>query len=300
VASTGARWPERGRGLGLYGGATTVKIAEVATWEEYWMPFEELKARQSTMWGSGPYEPVVGITTEVHEALVALLAPQAGERWLDVATGTGAVALRAAAAGADVAGLDLAPDLVERAKQKADAAGLEIDFVAGDAEALPYEDASFDVVCSAIGTQFAPDHAAVARELARVCRPGGRLGLACWGPTSGVADMFAVMRPFMPPPPDGAGNVFAWGDADYARGLLGDDFELDFEERDTTLHQPSGEAMWQLMRDNYGPTKVLAESLDDDRREELHRNWVDFFEGLRQDGEIVQSRTYLLISGRRR
>jgi ubiquinone/menaquinone biosynthesis C-methylase UbiE len=153
------------------------------------MPFEELKSRQSVMWGSGPYEPIVEITKEIHHALVEALRPQTGERWLDVATGTGAVALLAGRAGADVTGLDLSPVLIETAKGKAAAEGLGVDFEAGDAEALPYDDASFDVVCSAIGTQFAPDHAAVARELARVCRPGGRLGLACWTPESGVAAM---------------------------------------------------------------------------------------------------------------
>lgn len=264
------------------------------------MPFEELKARQSTMWGSGPYEPIVEITHEVHDALASVLAPQPGERLLDVATGTGAVALLAARAGAVVTGLDLAPDLIERARAKADAAGLSVTFEAGDAEALPYGDGAFDVVCSAIGTQFAPDHAAVARELGRVCRPGGRLGLACWTPEGGVGQMFGVMRPFMPPPAEGAGNIFDWGRPDYARGLLEGDFELEIEERDTPFHAESGEAIWERFVTNYGPTKVLAASLDDDRREELHRNWVDFFEGFRDGDEVVQSRTYLLITGTRR
>jgi SAM-dependent methyltransferase len=264
------------------------------------MPFEELKARQSVMWGSGPYEPVVEITKEVHDALLEALAPQPGERWLDVATGTGAVALLAARAGAEVTGLDLSPALIETAKQKAAAEGLEIDFEAGDAEALPYEDASFDAVCSAIGTQFAPDHAAVAGELARVCRPGGRLGLACWTPDSGVAAMFGVMKPFMPPPAPGQGNIFDWGRPEHAQELLGDAFELEFETRDTVLHAESGDEVWQVFSTAYGPTKTLAESLDEERREELRRAWVEFFERDRQDGEIVHSRTYLLITGTRR
>jgi SAM-dependent methyltransferase len=264
------------------------------------MAFEELKSRQSLMWGSGPYEPVVGLTSEIHDVLVEVLAPQPGERWLDVATGTGAVALLAARVGADVAGLDLSPVLIEAAKQKAAAEALEIDFVAGDAEALPYEDASFDVVCSAIGTQFAPDHAAVARELARVCRLGGRLGLACWTPESGVAAMFAVMRPFMPPPAPGQGNIFDWGRPDHVRELLGDAFELELETRDTVLHAESGEQLWQVFSSAYGPTKTLADSLDEERREELRKDWVAFFERDRRDGEIVHSRTYLLITGTRR
>jgi SAM-dependent methyltransferase len=169
------------------------------------MPFEELKARQSVVWGAGAYEPIVEITTEIHEALVAALDGRPGQGWLDIATGTGAVALRAARTGAEVTGVDLAPALIQTARRNAAAQGLNIRFETGDAEALPYQDASFDIVSSAIGTQFAPDHRAVARELGRVCRPGGRLGLACWTPTGGVAEMFKMMAPFMPPPALGSG-----------------------------------------------------------------------------------------------
>ena len=264
------------------------------------MPFEELKARQSMMWGAGPYEPIVEITKEIHHALVDALDPRQGERWLDVATGTGAVALLAARAGANVVGIDLSPALIKTAKFNAATKGLEIRFEAGDAEALPYDDASFDVVSSALGTQFAPDHAAVAHELARVCRPGGRLGLACWTPESGVAGMFAVMRPFMAPPAPGQGNIFDWGRPDYARDLLGDAFELELETRDTVLRAQSGEEVWELFSSAYGPTKALAESLDEERREELHTKWNEFFDGFRENGEIVQSRTYLLVTGTRK
>src|SRR5687768_727036 len=107
------------------------------------MPFEELKAKQSSMWGTGSYEPIVGLTEEVHERLVERLDPQPGERFLDVATGTGAVALRAAGFGADVTGVDLAPALVETARRRADHEGLSVRFDVGDAENLPYEDGSF-------------------------------------------------------------------------------------------------------------------------------------------------------------
>jgi SAM-dependent methyltransferase len=264
------------------------------------MPFEELKARQSVVWGSGAYEPIVEITSEIHEALVAALHGQPGERWLDIATGTGAVALRAAQSGAEVTGTDLAPALVEIARRNAAARGLNVRFETGDAEALPYGEASFDIVSSALGTQFAPDHGAVARELGRVCRPGGRLGLACWTPTSGVADMFKVMKPFMPAPAPGVGNTFDWGRPDYVQELLGEDFELDIEERDTVLHADSGEQVWQTFSTAYGPTKTLAESLDEERRAQLHRDWVELFETSRVDDQIQQSRTYLLITGQRR
>ena len=264
------------------------------------MPFEELKTRQRAVWDSGSYEPIVDLTREVHADLIAALEPAPGETWLDVATGTGAVALLAARAGATVTGIDLAGRLIDAAKAKAKGEGLAVTFEAGDAEALPYEDASFDVVCSAIGTQFAPDHAAVAAELARVCRPGGRLGLACWTPASGVAGMFGVMRPFMPTPPAGVGNVFDWGRAEYAAQMLEGSFELTTSARETVFRGESGEQMWQTFSIHYGPTKTLAAGLDDARREELHGSWVDFYEGHRQGDEIAMPAAWLLIEGVRR
>lgn len=264
------------------------------------MAFDELKKRQSAVWSSAPYEHVADTILHMHDHLVARLGPQPGERWLDVATGTGAVALRAAGAGAAVTGVDLAPTLVETARQRATEEGLSIEFEVGDAECLPYKDASFDVVSSAIGVMFAPDHAAVARELARVCRLGGRLGLTFWCSQGGVADMFAVMRPFMPPPPAGAGNQFDWGRVEYAESFLSDAFTLEFEEGDAPQEGTSGEAIWQLFSSSYGPTKTLVDALDPGRREELHHTFADYFEGHRVGDGIRQPRPYLLVLGERR
>jgi SAM-dependent methyltransferase len=199
-----------------------------------------------------------------------------------------------------VTGVDIAPGLIDRARAKADIEGIEATFDVGDAEALPYEDGSFDVVSSAIGSQFAPDHAAVASELARVCAPAGRLGLACWTPTGGVAQMFGVMKPFMAPMPEGAGVVFDWGREDYVRERLGDSFDLEIEELDTPLHARSAEDIWVRFVSAYGPTKALVESLDVEQATELHHNWLDFFERDRKGDEIVHSRTYLLITGTRK
>src|SRR5918992_5656076 len=139
------------------------------------MAFEELKQRQSRMWGSGPYQRITETLTDMHELVIARLEPGPGVRWLDLACGTGAVAERAAAAGADVTGVDLAPVLIETAKERAGELGLEIEYVVGDVERLPFEDASFDKVSSTCGIMFAPDHEAAARELGRVTRPGGRI-----------------------------------------------------------------------------------------------------------------------------
>jgi SAM-dependent methyltransferase len=262
------------------------------------MAHEELQQRQSKMWGTGPYQRITETLTDIHELLVDRLDPQPGESWLDLACGTGAVAERAAARGARVTGIDLAPALIETARERAAALGLEIDYRVGDAEALEFPDASFDVVASSVGVMFAPDHAAVAGELARVARPGGRLGLANWTPAGGVGEMFRMMAPFQPVPPPS--NPFDWGDEQRVRDLLGDSFDLEVEECVSPMRIGSGEQYWELFSTSYGPTKVLADSLGD-RREEFHRTWVDFFESnYSSDGEIEHPREYLLILGRRR
>ena len=138
------------------------------------MAFEELKQRQSVMWGSAPFEDYVHWLADMHDDLVRRLEPKPGERWLDLATGTGAVACRAARAGAKVTAIDIAPPMVEKARRKAEDEGLDIRFDLGDIEYLPYEDACFDVLVSAFGFVFAPDHANVAAELARVSCRGAR------------------------------------------------------------------------------------------------------------------------------
>jgi SAM-dependent methyltransferase len=215
------------------------------------MAFEELKERQGVAWGSAPFENYVWLT-EMHDDLVERLDPQPGERWLDVATGTGEVAFRAAEAGAEVTASDLAPALIETAKRLAVERGLEIDFHVADCERLPYGDASFDVVSSAVGVMFSPDHRAAAGELARVCRPGGRIGLTNWKAETGVHDMFKVMAPFQPAPPPGVGSPFDWGREEHVRELLGDAFDLDFVERDCPQTGESGEWVWQQYRDGDG------------------------------------------------
>ena len=262
------------------------------------MAYEELKERQSVMWGNGPFERIADTITEVHEAVVERLSPGPGDRWLDLACGTGAVAERAAAAGAEVTGVDLAPDLITTAKERASRLGLEIDYRVGDAERLELPDAAFDKVSSAVGIMFTPDHEAAARELARVTAPGGRIALANWTLAGGIGKMFKVMAPYQPAPPPS--SPFDWGNEDRVRELLGDSFELELDEHVTTLRVPSAEDYWQLFSTSYGPTKTLAESLGE-RRVDLHRDWIEFFESTYGDGgEIAHTREFLLVAGTRR
>lgn len=265
------------------------------------MAFEELKSKQSVMWGNGPYQNVTETLVDIHERVLDRLDPQAGDAWLDLACGTGAMCELAAQKGAAVTGVDLAPALIETANERAEEQGLEIDYRVGDCERLEFDDASFDKVSSTCGVMFAPDHEATARELARVVKPGGRIGLANWTPEGGLAKMFAMMKPFQPPPPEGAGVPFQWGSEPHVEELLGDAFDLELERHVSHLRVPSGEDYWQLFATSYGPTKSLAESLDDERREEFHRTWVDFFEtNYRSNGEVDHDREWLLVLGIRR
>src|SRR5262245_20185370 len=236
----------------------------------------------------------------MHVALVDRLAPQPGEQWLDLGCGTGDVAFHAARAGADVTGSDLSPTLIETARQQASELGLDLTLEVADCQALPYGDASFDVVSSSVGVIFAPDHARVAAELGRVCRPGGRMGLTAWRRDSGVGDIFEGMSKFMPPPPEGAGSPFEWGEETYVREMLGDAFELSFEELDTRHEDEDPAEMWELFRSSYGPSHVLWDSLDDDRRRELDDTMTSVFEKHRDGETISMKRRYIVENANRK
>jgi SAM-dependent methyltransferase len=265
------------------------------------MAFEELKQRQGVVWGSAPFVLIADRISDVHHAVVEAVGEVAGKRWLDVACGTGGVAEPAARAGADVTGIDLAPALIEIAGRRAAEQGLDIDYRVGDAESLDVDDASFDVVTSSFGVMFAPDQSRAAEELARITPPGGKLALATWLPDGGIGAMFEMIAPFQPPMPDDAGVPLDWGRQEHVEKLLGDAFELDFENRTSVDSDESGEAIWQFYIENFGPVKTLAGMLDVDRREELHRAWVDFFEtNYRLDGGIEYPREWLLVTGTRR
>jgi ubiquinone/menaquinone biosynthesis C-methylase UbiE len=267
------------------------------------MAFEQLKERQSFVWGNAPFEQVADTIADIHRVLVDALQPADGKRWLDVACGTGDLAELAAAAGAEVVGIDFAPPLIETAKQRAAEHGLDIDYRVGDAENLEgVDDASFDVVSSTFGVMFAPDHERSAGELARVTRSGGRLGLATWTPDGGIGQMFKLMAQFQPPPPEGAGSPLAWGQPEHVQELLADAFDLTIEERTSTFEIGSAEEYWTKFAPAFGPVKTLLETLDEDGKEEVHRTFVGWLEDNfgSPGGPIAHRREYLLILGTRR
>jgi SAM-dependent methyltransferase len=262
--------------------------------------FEELTTKHAQVWSSAPFERIAEIITEMHVVLVERLAPQPGEHWLDLGCGTGDVAFHAARAGAIVTGSDLSPTLIETAERHARELGLDLTLEVADCQALHYPDASFDVVSSSVGVIFAPDHARVAAELARVCKPGGRMGITAWRRDSGVGDIFDGMAKFMPPPPEGAGSPFQWGEETYAEEMLGGAFELAFEELDTRHEHHDPAEMWELFRTSYGPSHVLWSSLDEDRRQELDETMTAVFEQHRDGDGISMERRYIVVTGVRK
>jgi SAM-dependent methyltransferase len=183
----------------------------------------ELKARHRAMWASGDYPSMVEtFLLPLGPRLVEACGIGPGMRVLDVAAGTGNASLPAARTGADVTASDLTPELLEAGRRRAEAEELELEWVEADAEHLPFEDASFDVVMSSIGAMFAPHHQEVADEMVRVCRPGGTIGLLSWTPEGMIGALFATMKPYAPPPPPGAQSPPLWGSEEHLAGLFRD------------------------------------------------------------------------------
>lgn len=251
------------------------------------------------MWGSAPFERIAGTLADMHEAIVESVDPRQGERMLDVGCGTGELAILASRTGAEVIGSDLAPALVETARRQAGEQGRSIVFDVADCEALPYEDASFDIVTSTLGAIFAPDHARAASELARVCRPGGRLALTAWRPDGEMREFFGIIAAYAPPPVEGAGNPMSWGDQDYVTGLLGDTFALSFEPGNTPWQTPSALDSWTQLAEAFGPIKMLMTRLEPDRAAAFREEMMSYMSAAETEDGVVLDRLYVLISGTR-
>lgn len=226
----------------------------------------ELKARHAALWALGDYPAVAReVIPELGRVLVDACHVTAGQDVLDVAAGTGNAAIPAARAGARVVACDLSPALLDAGRRLADEAGVRLDWRQGDAEALPFADASFDVVMSSVGVMFAPHHEAAAAELVRVARPGATIGLASWTPHGFIGQMFAVMKPYAAPPPPGAQPPPLWGDEGHVRDLLGDAVEaFSAEKRVLPVHFDRPEAFRDFFKRTYGPTIATYRGIADD------------------------------------
>jgi SAM-dependent methyltransferase len=270
------------------------------------IPDAELKSRHRAMWASGDYPSMVEtFLLPLGPRLVDAIGIESGMKVLDVAAGTGNASIVAAQRGADVTASDLTPELFEAGRARAKAEGVELEWVEADAENLPFEDESFDVVMSSIGAMFAPRHQQVADELVRVCRPGGKIGMLNWTPEGMIGALFRTMGPFAPPPPPGASPPPLWGGEDHVRELFGDRVDLETLERDvleiTAFEHPHH--YYDHFRDLYGPTIVARKNAEKDGREaELDQAGRDFTEewnlGSEDDARFEQE--YLVVVGTRK
>jgi ubiquinone/menaquinone biosynthesis C-methylase UbiE len=254
-----------------------------------------IKGRQQATWASGDYHMIGTQIQIVSELLIEALDVHSTERVLDVATGSGNAALAAGRRGCDVVGLDYVPSLLDRARRRAEAEGLEIEFVEGDAEALPFDDGSFDVVSSVFGSMFAPDQERTASELARVCRPGGRIGIVAHTPDGFIGQLFKTNARHVPPPA-GVRSPLQWGTEERLRELFGGAIaEIRTEKRQYVFRDRSPQAYIEFWRRYYGPTLKSFEAVGEAGREALESDLLDLIARFNRadDGTMVVPNEYL-------
>jgi ubiquinone/menaquinone biosynthesis C-methylase UbiE len=267
----------------------------------------EMKAKHRAVWASGDYPAVAAdLIPAFGPELVRACGVRAGQRVLDIAAGSGNAAIPAAATGAIVTAADLTPELLEAGKRAAAERGVDLEWVEADAEALPFPDASFDVVMSSVGAMFTPHHQLAADEMARVCRPGGAIGMINWAPEGLIGGLFSTMATYAPPPPPGASPPPRWGDERYVRELFGDRLTAyDVKRRTVVIDQFAGPTeLREYWKRNYGPTIAVYKSnaADPGRTAELDR---DFLQLLTTRGRTdARGRTtfdaeYILLTARR-
>jgi len=258
--------------------------------------FQAIRTRQQAMWASGDFA-VIGATLQIVGELLSEAADvRAVHRVLDVAAGNGNATLAAARRFATVTSTDYVPALLERGRRRADAEGFSnITFDVANAEALPYADASFDVVLSTFGVMFAPDHERAASEMTRVCRPGGRIGLASWTPTGFIGQLLRLVAQYVPPPP-GVQSPVLWGTDAHIRELFPEATRIEHTARTFAFRYRSAEHWVQVFRDFYGPTHMAFRALDPGQQAALETDLLALLrsqsvggEGLVVPGEYLET-----------
>ena len=261
-----------------------------------------IKDRQQKTWTSGDYSRIGNTLVIMGELLCEAVDVHAGDKVLDVATGSGNTAISAARRFCDTTGIDYVPELIEDARKRAEVEGMEITFDVGDAEDLPYPDASFDVVLSTLGVMFAPDQEKVAEELLRICRPGGKIGLANWTPDGFIGHMFRTLGKHVPPPP-GIKPPPLWGTEERLQELLGEGVaSLEVTQRSYMFRYPSAGHLIEYFRSYYGPTLKAFESLDPDGQEALAEDLMQLLEHWNTSGDatLIVPSDYLEVVAVRR
>lgn len=262
---------------------------------------EQMKDMARITWAAGDFDTVARRTVwSVGPDLVVRAGITGGENVLDVACGSGNATIPAAKVGATVTGLDITPELLEVGRSHAADEGVAVQFVEGDAEALPFEDAGFDVVVSTFGVMFAPRHEVAAAELARVTRPGGRVAIASWTPDGAVGDFFGTIAAHLPPRP--GPSPLLWGTEDHVRALLGGDFELTFEHTNVEMVHDSAEEGTAFFEENFGPVVMALRALEPaGKGEALHDDLVALWRrDATPDGSVHTIAEYLVVTGIRR
>jgi SAM-dependent methyltransferase len=261
-----------------------------------------VKGKQQAAWSAGDYA-VVGTTLQiVGETLCEALDLRAGEQVLDIAAGNGNATLAAARRWADVTSTDYVQALLERGRVRASAEGLAVRFELADAENLPYADASFDVVLSTFGVMFTPDQEKAAAEMARVCKPGGRIGLANWTPSSFIGELFKLLGRYLPPPL-GLRSPALWGTEDRLRELFANRLDsITIEHRDFVFRYRSVAHWLEVFRTFYGPMEKAFDALDSTKQESLAADLIALAEHFNRatDGSLVAPSQYAEVVIKRR
>ncbi len=260
-------------------------------------------AKHRAMWATGDYPKLASeLVAPLGPVLVEATRIGPGDRVLDVAAGTGNAAIPAARAGASVVASDLCPELLQSGAAIAAEQGVELEWREADAHALPFGDNEFDVVMSCIGVMFAPFHEQSAGELVRVCKPGGRIGLLSWTPEGHIGQLFATMKPYMPPPPPGAQPPPLWGREDHVRALLGDRVTDVVSERRTLTvdHFADGAEFRDYFKNVYGPTIAAYRNIegDADRTAALDADIARVGDGFLDNSDTMEWE-YLLLTARK-
>jgi ubiquinone/menaquinone biosynthesis C-methylase UbiE len=256
--------------------------------------FSAIKTRQQAMWASGDFA-VIGTTLQiVGEVLCESIDLHAGARVLDVAAGNGNATLAAARRFTAVTSTDYVPALLERGQRRAEAEGLDVVFQVADAEALPYEADSFDVVLSTFGVMFAPRHANAAAEMMRVCRPGGRIGLASWTPQGFLGQLLRVVSKHVPPPA-GVPSPILWGTDAHLRGLFAGAAAMSHVSRHFAFRYRSAEHMVDVFRTFYGPVHKAFLALEPDGQAALETDIIELMNRVNSGGSagLVLQAEYL-------
>ncbi len=254
-----------------------------------------IKERMHKIWTSGEYAKIGNPLVIMGELLCEAVDLRSGDKVLDVATGSGNTAISAARRFCEVRGMDLAPESIEHARKRAEAEGMNITFEVGDAEDLSYPDASFDVVLSTLGVMFCPDQEKAAGELLRVCRSGGKIGLANWTPDSFIGNMLRTVGKHVPPPP-GVKPPPLWGTEERLRELLGEEVSsLETTRRTYVFRHPSAEYFVEYFRSYYGPTVRAFAALEPEGQDALARDLEELLESrnVSGDGTLVVPSDYL-------